>query len=426
MTDVPGAEGFQVASAFVQVDPDASTFEESLDAQIGEINYVVQIPVVPDAGDFAGEVEAAVGGTDLAVQVPVVPDTTDFGAMLDSAVEAAKATVTVPVEADTAGLDAQVEAAGTEAGEASGLTAMWPEVGAGASAAGEAAGTAFGEDFAVAAEPRLSALLGASSAGLVTEAGTAGEEAGTVFLKGFTSATAGLKTPLAELAPAADAESAVAGEDAGVTFSSRFTAALAGLKASLAETFAGAGAEGEAGGLAAGEGFASKLKGVISGAISPMEALMGAGFVAAAADMSSNFQAAMERIHTQAGVAQSSIGSLSNSVLSLSGTVGESPDSLAKSLYLVESSFQSTGITGQKAMSLLQIAAEGARVGGANLQSVTQALNYTVASGISGVQNYGQAMGGLNAIVGSGEMTMQQLSEAMGSGLAANAKLYNQ
>ena len=84
------------------------------------------------------------------------------------------------------------------------------------------------------------------------------------------------------------------------------------------------------------------------------------------------------------------------------------------------------GITGSKAMDLLRIASEGARVGGSDLVDTTNALDAVIASGIGGVKNYSQAMGALNAIVGSGDMTMQDLVDAMGTGLMAVAKSYGQ
>jgi TP901 family phage tail tape measure protein len=130
----------------------------------------------------------------------------------------------------------------------------------------------------------------------------------------------------------------------------------------------------------------------------------------------------MEKIHTQAGVAQSQIAGLSKGVLQLAGQVGVDPDSLAESLYHVESAFSSLGITGPKALNLVKIAAEGAKVGGADIVDVTNALGAAVASNIPGVQNYSQAMGALNAIVGSGDMHMQDLAEAFGTGMVAVVK----
>jgi hypothetical protein len=75
-------------------------------------------------------------------------------------------------------------------------------------------------------------------------------------------------------------------------------------------------------------------------------------------------------------------------------------------------------------LKVLRVAAEGARVGNANLTDVTNALDAAIVSGISGVQNYKQGMGALNAIVGAGDMKMQDLADALGTGLLAPMKTY--
>ena len=228
-----------------------------------------------------------------------------------------------------------------------------------------------------------------------------------------------------KLAAETEPGAAAAGEEAGATFGERFSA-VAGRMEGITAAIPGLASEAEVAGASTGESFMSRLKGVVSGDMPVMEVLLGAGFVAATAVMASSFQSAMEKIHTQAGVGQSAIAGLSSEVLSLASKVGESPDSLAQALYHIESSFQSVGITGSKAMQLLQTASEGARVGGSDLVDTTNALDAVIASGIGGVQNYSQAMGALNAIVGSGDMTMQDLVQAMGSGLMAVAKSYGQ
>jgi TP901 family phage tail tape measure protein len=141
-------------------------------------------------------------------------------------------------------------------------------------------------------------------------------------------------------------------------------------------------------------------------------------------DKAMGFQGAMEQLHTQAGLAQNQIGGLSQKVLALAGQVGEGPDSLAESLYHVASNMASTGATGTQMLDAVKVAAEGAQVGGANLVDVTNALGAAIASGIPGVQNYTQAMGYMNATVGAGDMTMQDLSDAFGTGVLANIKMY--
>jgi TP901 family phage tail tape measure protein len=158
-------------------------------------------------------------------------------------------------------------------------------------------------------------------------------------------------------------------------------------------------------------------------------ALLGIGVAAIGAayeslKLATSFQSAFTQIHTQAGVASSQMGMLQNGVLSLAGQVGFAPDSLAEALYHVESSFASVGITGPTALNILKVAAEGAAVGHADLVDVTNALDAAIASGIPGVENYSQAMGALNAIVGSGDMQMQDLADALGTGMLAVVKGY--
>jgi TP901 family phage tail tape measure protein len=148
--------------------------------------------------------------------------------------------------------------------------------------------------------------------------------------------------------------------------------------------------------------------------------------VAFAVDKAAKFQTQMEMLSTQAGVSQGKIKGLSAGVLQLAGQVGTSPTSLAQALYHIESSFESVGITGAKAMLILKMGAEGARVGGSDLVDTQNALDAAIVSGVPGVQNYSQAMGALNAIVGQGDMTMQDLVTAMGTGIMASAKLYGQ
>lgn len=130
-----------------------------------------------------------------------------------------------------------------------------------------------------------------------------------------------------------------------------------------------------------------------------------------------DFQNSMELLHTQAGVGQGAIAGLSKEVLALSGQVATAPNVLTQGIYHLASQ----GLRGAQAMEALKIAAEGARLGQANLEDVTNALGAAIVSGIKGSQDYTQAMGQLNAIVGSGDMHMQDLADAMGTGLPAKA-----
>ncbi|WP_367138841.1 MULTISPECIES: phage tail tape measure protein [Streptomyces] len=138
--------------------------------------------------------------------------------------------------------------------------------------------------------------------------------------------------------------------------------------------------------------------------------------------MAATFDSKMALLNTQAGVAKDKISGLSKGVLDLAGKVGQDPNSLAESLFHVESNFESMGISSKKALEMVEVAAKGATTGHANLVDVTNALTAAVASGIPGVQNMDQAMGVLNATVGVGDMKMQDLASAFGSGMVATVK----
>lgn len=138
--------------------------------------------------------------------------------------------------------------------------------------------------------------------------------------------------------------------------------------------------------------------------------------------MASKFDSSMTLLQTQAGVAESKMGGLKKGVLALAGKVGQDPDSLAESLFHVESNFESMGISSKKALALTETAAKGATTGHADLVDVTNALTAAVASNIPGVENLDQAMGVLNATVGVGDMKMQDLASAFSSGMVATVK----
>src|SRR5258708_2348028 len=199
------------------------------------------------------------------------------------------------------------------------------------------------------------------------------------------------------------------------------------LKPDVEKGMAGAGRAGAKAGAEAGEGSAGAGKKRMVGVSKDIKLGLAAAGVALAANgvrMAVQFQSDVKLLTTQAGVAQKQMGTLTKGVLDLAGQVGFSPDSLSQALFHIESNFSSLGITGPRALKLLKVAAQGAAVGHADLVDVTNALGAAEASGIKGVRNFGQAMGILNAIVGSGDMHMQDLAEALGTGALAAVKQY--
>ncbi|WP_256790125.1 phage tail tape measure protein [Frankia sp. AvcI1] len=174
-------------------------------------------------------------------------------------------------------------------------------------------------------------------------------------------------------------------------------------------------------------GAADKAKGFAVEA-TKLTSIIGVAGVAAAlykgTQDANRFDAELAKVSTQAGVSANKLEDLKIGVLHIAGKIGSDPDSLAESLFHVESNFSSMGISSEKALSLVETAAKGARVGGADLVDVTNALTAAVAAQIPGVQNLDEAMGYLNATVGSGDMSMQDLANAFGTGAVAVVKGY--
>lgn len=139
-----------------------------------------------------------------------------------------------------------------------------------------------------------------------------------------------------------------------------------------------------------------------------------------AVDDAVQFQSQMTLIRTQANDTTDNLKTMSSAVLALAGTVAQSPEALANSLYHVTS----VGLRAADAMNVVKLAAEGAKVGHADLEQTTNALTAAFASGIPGVQNMSQAMGALNATVGAGDMQMSDLNDAMSTGVLVTVKQY--
>ena len=146
---------------------------------------------------------------------------------------------------------------------------------------------------------------------------------------------------------------------------------------------------------------------------------VGAG-IGVAVSQAVKFDDAMRQIETQAGASREELEKMKPALLGLAASVGTAPEDLAAGLFHVESA----GFRGAKALDVLKIAAEGAKVGHADLESVTNALTGALNSGVKGIENTTEAMGTLNAIVGAGNMRMQDLSDAFGTGILVTAKTF--
>lgn len=171
-----------------------------------------------------------------------------------------------------------------------------------------------------------------------------------------------------------------------------------------------------AGRLESGIARVGKAVAVAGAAIAAGAVAIGAESVKAAVD----FQASMEKIHTQAGASQKSVDSLSKSVLDLGTYAEQSPQQLADALYHLKS----VGLDDADAMKALKTASDLAAVGGANLEDTTNALAGAWRSGIKGAESFGKTASTVNAIIGAGNMRMEDFTAAIGTGILPAAKTF--
>ena len=158
-------------------------------------------------------------------------------------------------------------------------------------------------------------------------------------------------------------------------------------------------------------------------------ALMGAaalGVGAAAVHMAGDFDLSTTRLVTDGGEQQAALGGVQNGILSLMGQVGDSAADLTSGMNTVESAGFHLANGG---LNVLKAAAEGAKVGNADLGTTANALT-------SDLNAYGQSassatgdMDQMIATVAAGKMHMQDLASSLSTVLpiaAANKIAYSQ
>jgi TP901 family phage tail tape measure protein len=132
------------------------------------------------------------------------------------------------------------------------------------------------------------------------------------------------------------------------------------------------------------------------------------------------FQSEMTRISTQAGGTAKDVKTLSDQVLKLGTSTQQGPQHLAESLYHLKS----VGMDNVQAMKALKEASDLAAVGHANLEETTNALAGAWRTGIRGATSFHEAVSTVNAIIGAGNMSMDQFNAAIGTGILPSAKTF--
>jgi TP901 family phage tail tape measure protein len=124
-----------------------------------------------------------------------------------------------------------------------------------------------------------------------------------------------------------------------------------------------------------------------------------------------NFQSMTQHLVTDAGESQKNLAMIQQGMLALSAQTGTSTAQMAAGMYHVESA----GYHGAQALAVMKAAAEGAKVGNADLDTVSKALTGTMnAYNMSGSQATSM-MNQLITAVGQGDMKMEDLASSLGN-----------
>ena len=166
---------------------------------------------------------------------------------------------------------------------------------------------------------------------------------------------------------------------------------------------------------------ASEAGGISLGTMGKVAGITALGLGVAAAVMvkaAGNFQSSTTHLVTDAGESASKLAMVQAGILNVSTATGTAASDVTTAMYHIESG----GMHAQEGLNVLKVAAEGAKVGNADLGTVSQTLVGTLNAYYGSTMNAGNAtqrstsmMNELIAIVGSGDMTMQQLASSISS-----------
>lgn len=140
-------------------------------------------------------------------------------------------------------------------------------------------------------------------------------------------------------------------------------------------------------------------------------ALAVVGIGLAATKMAGDFQANMTTLVTGAGESEQNIGKVSQGILQMARDTGTSTDQLTAGMFMIESA----GHHGADGLNVLKVAAQGAKVGNADLGVTADALTTILADYPNVTNGAAGAMNTLTATVASGKTHMQDLATAMSS-----------
>ncbi len=285
----------------------------------------------------------------------------------------------------------------------------------------EAAGATAGELTAYADQARAAATAAWDLAAAQADLKTADAELKAAIADlGAAQATAGKESQdyadaLEEVTGAMKVQQAAAEQLAAVQEQQAKAAAAAADETVAASDRAATATEGAA---AASEGAAAKTGAAAESGLGKYKmALVGIGVGAAVAvDAAGKFQDSTTHLVTDAGESAKSLGMVQQGILGVSASTGTSASAITDAMYHIESS----GFHAASGLAILKTTAEGAKVGGADLDTTSKALIGTLTAYYGTSLTAGQAtkdstslMNQLITTVGSGDMRMQDLASSL-------------
>ncbi len=133
--------------------------------------------------------------------------------------------------------------------------------------------------------------------------------------------------------------------------------------------------------------------------------------VGESAHMAGDFQEKMTLLTTSAGESKSNMDTVSNGILDMAPKVQTTTDQLASGMYMIESA----GFHGADGLNVLKSAAEGAKVGNADLGTTADALTTVMKDYNIPTAQAADTTSKLVATVANGKTTMQDLAGSMSS-----------
>jgi TP901 family phage tail tape measure protein len=158
-----------------------------------------------------------------------------------------------------------------------------------------------------------------------------------------------------------------------------------------------------------GQGHFNKLAAVGKAAMFGIGAAA-LGMGAVSVKLAGDFQTKMTALSTGAGETQANLGMVSKGLLKMSGEVGTSSLALADGMYNVESA----GFHGAAGLTVLKTAAQGAKVGSADMAVVADALTSALNAYHLPASKAADVTNTLVATVAAGKMKMGDLASSLG------------